>query len=179
MSTHETGTSCNKSVAIKPGLYAIRHVDNWDGEGDICTSLARLDAKGHWTIDETGKNVLEYVGDEILQAWPLDDASAQVSFDSLKPAERVALLEVEQKDMPMKAWNVCGRFVFAARSARQAVEAHISCDEKFGTLRDNLDAGDAVELADFQLEMVESVSQTSFEALLALAPKASYLGKIK
>lgn len=58
---------------VKPGLYAIRHLDNWDGEGDMRVSLATYDDKGVWRHDENGAPVLEYRGDKILQAWPLTD----------------------------------------------------------------------------------------------------------
>jgi hypothetical protein len=130
-------------------------------------------------MDENGKDVLMHVGDEILAAWPLDEASAMVSFDSLSACVGVVLLEVDQKDMPIKAWNVRGNHVFAARSARQSVEAYIDRDGKSGMLPENLNADDAVELADFELEMVDPVTRRSFQELLSLAQKASYLGELK
>lgn len=70
----------NSSVIIeepvKAGMYAIRHLDNWDGEGDIHVSLAAYDENGVWRHDENGAPVLEYSGDKILQAWPLTDPPA-------------------------------------------------------------------------------------------------------
>lgn len=65
-------------VAYRPGLYAVRHIDNCVGERDIVLSFARLDAAGKWTYEETGGDLLTYRGDKVLKAWPLDctDASA-------------------------------------------------------------------------------------------------------
>lgn len=60
-----------EAVAYKAGRHAIRYRDNWDGEGDIYHLIAILHEDGSWTEDETGKKLLEYEGDEILQAWPL------------------------------------------------------------------------------------------------------------
>lgn len=55
-----------------PGMYVVRHIDYWDGEGDIRWSFANLDADGHWTHDEGGKPLIEYERDQILQVIPLD-----------------------------------------------------------------------------------------------------------
>jgi hypothetical protein len=78
-----------KSVAVKPGPYAIRHVNNCNGEGDICTSIARLDEKGRWTMQENNKDVITHVGDIILSVWALDEATAMVSFDSQSEDEQL------------------------------------------------------------------------------------------
>ncbi|MED7670233.1 hypothetical protein GXB78_23795 [Pseudomonas moraviensis subsp. stanleyae] len=56
----------------KPGLYAVRHIDNWDGERDVVLAFAMLDADGKWTDKETGEPLLTYKGDKVLTAWPLD-----------------------------------------------------------------------------------------------------------
>lgn len=56
----------------KPGLYAVRHIDNWDGERDVALTFAMLDADGKWTEKETGEPLLTYKGDKVLTAWPLD-----------------------------------------------------------------------------------------------------------
>jgi len=61
----------------EPGLYAIRYRDNWDGEGDICTMLARRKDDGTWISEDTGKLLLQYEGDAILRVWPLHDTVAQ------------------------------------------------------------------------------------------------------
>lgn len=63
--------------AVKPGLYAIRHIDNWCGDRDVRTSLATYDKDGKWRYDENGAPVLEYAGDRLLQAWPLDHVGGQ------------------------------------------------------------------------------------------------------
>jgi hypothetical protein len=60
----------------KPGLYAVRHIDNWDGERDVALTFAQLDADGKWTDNETGDALLTYRGDKILRAWPLDCSDA-------------------------------------------------------------------------------------------------------
>ena len=58
-----------------PGLYAVRHIDNWDGERDVSLSFAKLDAAGKWTHAENGTPHLEYKGDKVLKAWPLEAAA--------------------------------------------------------------------------------------------------------
>ena len=68
-----------KLLHYAPGLYVVRHIDYWDGEGDIRWSFANLDAHGKWTHDEGGKPLIEYERDEILQVIPLD---APVMADS-------------------------------------------------------------------------------------------------
>lgn len=60
----------------KPGLYAVRHIDNWDGERDVALTFAMLDADGKWTDNESGAPLLTYQGDKILRAWPLDCSEA-------------------------------------------------------------------------------------------------------
>ena len=60
----------------KPGLYAVRHIDNWDGERDVVLTFARLDAAGKWTHEETGEALLVYRGDKVLKAWPLECSDA-------------------------------------------------------------------------------------------------------
>lgn len=61
-----------KPPTYKPGLYAVRHIDNWDGERDVVLTFAMLDADGKWTDKETGEPLLTYNGDKVLRAWPLD-----------------------------------------------------------------------------------------------------------
>jgi len=60
----------------KPGLYAVRHIDNWDGERDVALTFAMLDADGKWTDKESGDALLAYRGDKVLRAWPLDCSDA-------------------------------------------------------------------------------------------------------
>lgn len=59
---------------LKPGKYAILFRNNWDGEGDTYEAFATLDSEGIWR-NEDGDELLEYQGDEVLRAWPLDDGS--------------------------------------------------------------------------------------------------------
>lgn len=65
-----------KPPTYKPGLYAVRHIDNWDGERDVVLTFAMLDADGKWTDKETGEPLLTYNGDKVLRAWPLDCSDA-------------------------------------------------------------------------------------------------------
>lgn len=65
-----------KPPSYKPGLYAVRHIDNWDGERDVVLTFAMLDADGKWTDKETGEPLLTYTGDKVLRAWPLDCSDA-------------------------------------------------------------------------------------------------------
>lgn len=66
-----------KFLHYAPGLYAVHHIDYWDGEGDLRWSFANLDAEGKWTHDEGGKPLIECERDEILQVIPLDAPGAK------------------------------------------------------------------------------------------------------
>ncbi|EJM20215.1 hypothetical protein PMI21_01118 [Pseudomonas sp. GM18] len=66
----------SKPPTYRPGLYAVRHIDNWDGERDVALTFAMLDADGKWTEKETGEPLLTYNGDKVLRAWPLDCSDA-------------------------------------------------------------------------------------------------------
>jgi hypothetical protein len=168
-------------VAIKPGLYAIRHINNWDGEGDVCNALAQLDDKGHWTLEESGAPVLVYAGDMVLSAWPLNEDAAVKPFESLSTDERIQVLERELAGQPLKAWNVHWTQVVAARSARQAVEVFIAHSGEWNRETYNISAADACELVHFQLQMkpVEAESADSFQALLNCAKGPCFLGLSK
>lgn len=50
--------------------HALHKLDNWDGEGDTVFMFA-FERDGEFYSFETGKPVLEYQGDQVLQAWPL------------------------------------------------------------------------------------------------------------
>ena len=86
---------------LKPGKYAILFRNNWDGEGDNYETLAILDAEGIWR-DEDGGELLEYQGDEVLSAWPMDDGSNVLALlDELEAAEkRIAELEARMVKLP-------------------------------------------------------------------------------
>lgn len=51
--------------------HALHFKDNWDGEGDI-RYLFAFESDGVFYDFETGKKVVQYVGDEVLKAWPLN-----------------------------------------------------------------------------------------------------------
>ncbi|HCT9711881.1 TPA: hypothetical protein OUD11_004495 [Citrobacter werkmanii] len=90
-------TALNKQ-ALKPGLYAILFRNNWDGEGDTYEMLASLDANLNWHNYETGKELFEYEGDEILKSWLLNDST---TTDALEAAEkRIAELEAREVELP-------------------------------------------------------------------------------
>ncbi len=55
--------------------HAVRHVSNWDGERDIVFSVVAAIDGAYYDFDN-GNPLLEYVGDEILDAWPLNDELA-------------------------------------------------------------------------------------------------------
>lgn len=50
------------------GLYAIKYKDNYDGQGDTYFMLANKNTNGAWTHHESGQELLDYAGDEILSA---------------------------------------------------------------------------------------------------------------
>lgn len=93
----------NSSATVESpaaGLYAIRHISNWDGEGDVCETLATYSEEGDgvWRYPESGAPVLEYRGDKILQAWPLTDRpSPALTYDAGLEAAAAHILErIEQ-----------------------------------------------------------------------------------
>ncbi|MBQ4926493.1 MULTISPECIES: hypothetical protein [Citrobacter] len=90
-------TALNKQ-ALKPGLYAILFRNNWDGEGDTYEMLASLDANLNWHNYETGKELFEYEGDEILKSWLLNDST---TTDALEAAEK-RIAELEARDINIK-----------------------------------------------------------------------------
>ena len=50
--------------------HALHVIDNWDGEGNQAFLFA-FERDGEFYDHETGKPVLEYKGDEIIQVWTL------------------------------------------------------------------------------------------------------------
>ncbi|EPA0062140.1 hypothetical protein ACQYIJ_004169 [Enterobacter cloacae] len=89
---------------LRPGIYAILFRNNWDGEGDTYEAFASLDAEGVWR-NEDGDELLEYQGDEVLKAWPLDDGSDVLALlDELEAVgRRIAELEAREVQLPPKA----------------------------------------------------------------------------
>ena len=67
--------------AAPDGLYAVLFRDNWDGQGDRYHLLARK-RNGVWFADESGRDLFEYEGDEILRIWPLDANSPPANPDA-------------------------------------------------------------------------------------------------
>lgn len=60
----------------KAPTHAVKHIDNWDGERNVIVSLA-FNHEGVYLHYESGKPLLEYVGDEILQEWPLTEPCSE------------------------------------------------------------------------------------------------------
>ncbi len=56
-------------------LAAVRWRNNWDGQGDICETLA-IWCAGEWWPNEGGGRLLEYDGSEILEVWPMRKETA-------------------------------------------------------------------------------------------------------
>lgn len=83
---------------LKPGKYAVLFRNNWDGEGDTYETFATLDAEGVWR-DEDGDELLEYQGDEVLKAWPLDDGSDVLALLGELEAKDSRLNEILKPNM--------------------------------------------------------------------------------
>lgn len=105
-------TALNKQ-ALKPGLYAILFRNNWDGEGDTYEMLASLDTNLIWHNYETGKELFEYEGDEIIKSWLLNDCT---TTDALEAAEK-HLAELEGR-----AFNPAILDVIAERQRQKTIE---------------------------------------------------------
>jgi hypothetical protein len=58
----------------KHPTHTVRHIDNWDGEKNVITSLAFMH-EGSYFCHESGKPLMTYVGDEVLQVWTLNEES--------------------------------------------------------------------------------------------------------
>lgn len=57
--------------------HAVKHINNWDGEGDIEYAFAFL-VEGEFYNWESGLRIIEYVGDEILDSWELKESSTGI-----------------------------------------------------------------------------------------------------
>ncbi|WP_336707608.1 MULTISPECIES: hypothetical protein [unclassified Cedecea] len=111
--------------ALKPGKYAIRYFDNWDGEGDTYHTIANLEDDGRWLHDETGRELLDCRGDEILNVWPLDDGHETLALiAALEQAQQpqvsplaVKLPTQEKYDDPLSAHEAIKDCAEAIRAA--------------------------------------------------------------
>ncbi|MCK6949278.1 ead/Ea22-like family protein [Enterobacter roggenkampii] len=120
---------------LKPGKYAVLFRNNWDGEGDTYETFAILDAEGIWR-DEDGDELLEYQGDEVLKAWPLDDGSDVLALlDELEAAEkRIAELEARKVNFSLPAELTVEDCDVLARPIEYGTGWNLaisSCEEKF------------------------------------------------
>ncbi|MDZ9009145.1 ead/Ea22-like family protein [Escherichia coli] len=115
--------STNKQ-ALKPGTYAILFRDNWDGERDVYETLATLGDDLIWYHHENGKALIEYEGDEVLKAWPLDDGGNLLALlDELEAAEK---RNAELEDLlasEIKSWM---QRYDSANNRREAAEKRIA-----------------------------------------------------
>ncbi|MFG6654959.1 hypothetical protein ACG0Z5_10865 [Scandinavium sp. M-37] len=83
--------------ALTAGTYAILFRDNWDGEGDVYETLAMLSDDLVWYHYENGRALIEYEGDEVLKAWPLDDGGNVLALlDELEAKDKYLELEREK-----------------------------------------------------------------------------------
>lgn len=166
-------------VALSPGLYAIEHIDNWCGEHVACTALARLDEKGIWTYEESGKPVIQHEGDKVFRAWPLVDHSAVVPLDMLTAEQRLHVLNQELQGHPLKAWSVYWDHIVAARSEREALELVIfKMGDRF---RDewNVTLADVCEIEGYEMERRLTLPENgeSFQLVFDRATAPGYLGE--
>jgi hypothetical protein len=67
--------ACSPSDFADGDLAAVRYRDNWDGQGDICETIAQWRG-GEWWPHDGGERLLKYEGSEILQVWPLKNETA-------------------------------------------------------------------------------------------------------
>lgn len=81
---------------MQDGIYAVLFKDNWDGEGDVSYLLARL-KDGKWFSYDSGKSLIEYVGDEILKYWPLFDCEVQIKTEHISVAVKRELFRFNSK----------------------------------------------------------------------------------
>lgn len=89
--------------ALKPGKYAVLFRNNWDGEGDTYETFATLGEDLILYEDEFGCELLEYQGDAVLKAWPLDDGSNLLALlDELEAKDR-RLSEITAPNMLLPA----------------------------------------------------------------------------
>jgi hypothetical protein len=104
----------------EPGLYAIRHYSSW-ADGDVCKSLATYDEKGDgvWRHHENGAPVLEFVGDKILQAWPLTDTSnPELTFEAgLQAAARRVRDQIAKHTEGHGTWTDDGKVLSVEHKA--------------------------------------------------------------
>lgn len=97
---------------LKPGTYAILFRNNWDGEGDVYETLATLSNDLVWYHYENGNALIEYEGDEVLKAWPLDDGSNMLALlDALEAKDKrneraLSLLSYVNTE---NVWEIIGR----------------------------------------------------------------------
>lgn len=113
-------TALNKQ-ALKPGLYAILFRNNWDGEGDTYEMLASLDENLIWHNYETGKELFEYEGDEILKSWLLNDST---TTDAQEAAEkRIAELEARTVILPKVLNSYAGVKIYRPNDVIEAIRA--------------------------------------------------------
>ncbi|HGH4679967.1 TPA: hypothetical protein ACR8QY_004289 [Enterobacter roggenkampii] len=119
---------------LKPGKYAILFRNNWDGEGDTYEAFATLDSEGIWR-NEDGDELLEYQGDEVLRAWPLDDGSNVLAL----------LDELEAKDKRIA--ELVAREVRLADINEYLAEVHDkTLNKAFRLLAEGVRAGDVAAM---------------------------------
>lgn len=102
--------------ALNPGLYAILFRNNWDGEGDTYETLATLGKDLVWYDYENGAELLEFQGDEVLKAWPLDDGGNVLALLDELEAKDKQIAELEAREVELPPLVDCSNVPFAAYS---------------------------------------------------------------
>ena len=130
---------------LKPGKYAILFRNNWDGKGDTYETFAILDAEGIWR-DEDGDELLEYQGDEVLSAWPMDDGSNVLALLDELEAKDKRLNEILTPNMLLPVIDDMD-----ADNLRHVIK---TCSENYSLLHAKLEAAEK-RIAD-QCGIIES-----------------------
>ena len=61
--------------------HALKFKNNWDGEGGIEYYFGFKGEDGEWWSWEDNIPMLEYNGDEVLCAWPLDNSNTPIQAE--------------------------------------------------------------------------------------------------
>lgn len=58
-------------------MVVIKAIDNSMGDHDMYHAFASINDKGVWIAEESGRPIIEYAGDKIIEWWPLTDESSK------------------------------------------------------------------------------------------------------
>lgn len=100
----------DKRITEADQVYAVLLRDNWDGEGDTYHILATKNDEGTWLSEESGKPLIKYEGDEILEVWPLTKAVVEQRVSHEIPDGYVLLKRSEVANVALIAENATSSF---------------------------------------------------------------------